>query len=37
MEQMLKKLRKGGLLSIVATIQHEGQLLEIDREFEITR
>ena len=35
MQKMAKKLKKGSLFSVIATIQKQGQFIEIDKEFVI--
>ena len=35
MEKMIKRLRKGGRFSIMATVQKEGQFIEVVKEFSI--
>jgi len=37
MEKMVKKIKKGGLFSIIATVQQEGQFIEVAKEFEVIR
>lgn len=37
MEKMVKKLKKGGLFSIIATIQKDGRFIEVAKEFEVSR
>jgi len=35
MEKMVKKLKKGGLFSIIATVQKEGKFIEVAKEFKV--
>ena len=37
MQQMVKRLKRGSLFSVIATIQKEGHFLEIDKEFIVVR